>query len=36
MIHFEFINLIIPKDILEAKYAGGLTKYRLDMPLLTP
>ena len=32
MIHLEFINLIIPKDILEAKYAGGLTKYRLDMP----
>ncbi len=32
MIHLEFINLIIPKDILEAKYAGGLAQYRLDMP----
>lgn len=32
MIHLEFINLIIPKAILEAKYAGGLAQYRLDMP----
>lgn len=32
MIHLECINLIIPKAILEAKYAGGLAQYRLDMP----
>ncbi len=32
MIHLEFINLIIPKAILEAKYTGGLAQYRLDMP----
>jgi hypothetical protein len=32
MIHLEFINLIIPKSILEAKYVGGLAQYRLDMP----
>lgn len=32
MIHLKFINLIIPKSILEAKYSGGLALYRLDMP----
>lgn len=32
MIHLEFINLIIPKSILDAKYSGGLAQYRLDMP----
>ncbi len=30
MIHLEFINLFIPKSILDAKYSGGLAQYRLD------
>jgi hypothetical protein len=32
MIHLEFINLIIPKAILEAKYLGGLAQFRFDIP----
>jgi hypothetical protein len=31
MIHLEFINLFIPKSILDTKYSGGLAQYRLDM-----
>ncbi len=31
-IEIEFINLIIPKEILEIKYVGGIDKFKNDCP----
>lgn len=31
-IEIEFINLIIPKEILEEKYGGGIEKFKTDCP----
>lgn len=31
-IEIEFINLIIPKVILEKKYVGGIGKFKIDCP----
>jgi hypothetical protein len=31
-IEIEFINLIIPKEILEEKYEGGIGKFKTDCP----
>jgi hypothetical protein len=31
-IDIEFINLIIPKEILEEKYDGGVNKFKTDCP----
>ncbi len=31
-IELEFINLVVRKSTLEAKYVGGLEQFKLDLP----
>ena len=31
-VEIEFINLIVPKIILEEKYIGGVDKFKIDCP----